>query len=334
MSESAFKYTMVRGRAALLLAAVGLFGWASAGWAQDCDPRAFMIQNITSIQQSGETELAFVLTSNREEFESVKKSGGLGGSYGLISGSANYDEAKQKAEQIAQSIKFDYHQSYASSVFLQAISPVAAAAYSDCLNKNRETPGLALWFEKAEGDFVTLRAFWVGKDVTKGTAQYDEDPIVSGGTVVAKPTTWTKAKAEKIVVKRNAGEDLFVSLDVGGETNSVIVVKSPPAVEWQQVSVTNLTPMQACSHGPNPGCSAGQASQCIDATHPGGRFVDNTWAITNGTSSDPARYTEAYDKKGPSKVCVKIAQNTGGCEVNQCATGQLTAVETYPTIAK
>lgn len=118
--------------------ALAMFTWAAGAQAENCDPREFMIQNITSIQQSGETELAFVLTSNRQEFERVKKSGGLAGSYGLISGSANYDEAKQKAEQIAQSIKFDYRQSYASSIFLQAISPIAANAYSECLNKNRD----------------------------------------------------------------------------------------------------------------------------------------------------------------------------------------------------
>lgn len=323
---------MARYAIAVLLA-VGMFHWEAEAQAQECDPRAFMIQNISSIQQSGETELAFVLTSTREEFDNVKKSGGLSGAYGLISGSANYDEAKQKAEHIAQSIKFDYRQSYASSIFLQAISSEAASAYSDCLNKNRETPGLALWFEKMEGDYVTLRSFWVGRNVNQPTAEYDEDPVVGGGEIVAQPRTWTKAKAEKIVVKRMPGEDLFVSLAVGGETNSVIVVKAPSAVLWQQVPVTAPTPMQACSHGPNPGCSAGQAQQCIDATRPGGRFVDNTWAITNRTSSDPSRYSEVFDKRGQSKICATMTQSTGACEVSQCAVGQLTAVETYPTVA-
>ncbi|CAD7036186.1 hypothetical protein RHAB21_02493 [Pseudorhizobium halotolerans] len=323
---------MARLSVALLM--VGMLMWTVEAHAQECDPRSFMIQNISSIQQSGETELAFVLTSSREEFETVKKSGGLAGSYNLISGSANYDEAKQKAEQIAQSIRFDYRQSYASSIFLQAISPLATAAYSECLNKNRETPGLALWFEKMEGDYVTLRAFWIGRNVNLATAEYDEDPVVGGGEIVAQPRTWTKAKAEKIVVKRTPGEDLFVSLAVGGETNSVIVVKSPPAVLWQQASVTAPSPMQACSHGPNPGCSAGEAKQCVDATRPGGRFVENTWAITNRTTSDPSTYGENFEKRGSSKICVTMTQGTGACEVTQCAVGQLTAVETYPTVAE
>ena len=318
------------------LAVVGLSGWAFTGSAGECDLRTFIIQNITSIQQSRETELAFVLSSNREEFDSVKKSGGLGGPYGLISGSGspNFDETRQRAEQIAQSIKFDDHQSYASSVFLQAISPVAAAAYSDCLTKNRETPGLALWFEKAEGDFVTLRAFWVGKDVTKGTAQYDADPIVSGGEVVEQPQNWVRAKSDKIVVRRNPGEDLFVSLDVDGETNSVGVVKPPPSVAWQQVAVTATEPMQACSNFASPGCSAGYATQCIYATQPGGRFLDNTWALANQESSDPARYRETFEKKSQTKICVTIMQSTRACEWYECAVGQLTAIETYPPLAQ
>lgn len=320
--------------AIIFTVAAGIVGWAALAHAEDCDPRAFMIQNITSIQQSGETELAFVLTSSRQEFDSVKKSGGLSGSYGLISGSANYDEAKQKAEQIAQSINFDYRQSSASSIFLQQISPVAAAAYSECLNKNRETQGLTLWFQKKEGDYVTLRAFWVGnKD--QATAAFDEDPVVDGGEIVAKPKAWSKAHSEKIVVKQNPGEDLFVSLAVGGETNSIIVVKAPPTVVWQQGPVSAAPPpMRACSHGPNPGCTAGQAGQCVEATHPGGRFLDDTWAVANKTSSDPSRYKEKFEKKGLGKVCVTIEQDTGACEVNQCAGGVLTATETYPRVAK
>jgi hypothetical protein len=89
------------------LVAIVSLGATSFAARADCNPRDFMVRDVKSIQQSGETELAFVLTSTEEEFNNAKKGGSASGAYGLISGSANYQEAQDKARRIAQAVKFD-----------------------------------------------------------------------------------------------------------------------------------------------------------------------------------------------------------------------------------
>ena len=55
-----------------------------------------------------------------------------------------------------------------------------------------------------------------------------------------KPATWTKGKTEEILVKRNGNEDFYLSLRVGGESKSFVIVKDPPTVTWVK------TPVMTC----------------------------------------------------------------------------------------
>ncbi|MDA9399709.1 MULTISPECIES: hypothetical protein [Bradyrhizobium] len=316
---------------AMCASAVALFAFTNYAEAQ-CDPRAFLVQEMKDIRATGETELAFVLTASQEEFDQAKKSGALSGSYGLISGSGSYAEAKEKAVRIAQATKFDYRSSYATSYFSQTYSARAIAAYESCLN--HKSAGLPIWLRSREGDFLTFEAFWVGRNLDDANANYDAPPLVKGGTLVSKPEKWTQGKTEQIVIERTGNGDVFLQLKVGGETNSKVIVRDPPQVVWDTQPVTSDTVMKTCSHGPNPGCSAGQVGDCIHPKHPGGYFVQKTRSVTQFSSSDPGRYSEQYDQDTPAKVCVKITQSTGACEVTQCAQGRLTANETFPRAAE
>ncbi len=119
--------------------------------ATDCDPRVFMVQDVQAIQESGETELAFVLTATEQEFDKAKS--GAGASlYGLLS--LNYQEAQEKARAIAQATKFDYKSSYAASYFSQTLSPTALQAYVQCLNHDNGSPGLRLWLNADRETFL------------------------------------------------------------------------------------------------------------------------------------------------------------------------------------
>jgi hypothetical protein len=296
-----------------------------------CDPRAFLVQEIKDIRATEDTELAFVLTATREEFDAAKQSGALTGSYGLISGSGSYAEAKEKAVRIAQATKFDYRSSYAASYFSQTLSPRALAAYENCLN--RRSAGLPIWLSRRDGDYLTFNAFWVGKNPDDAKASYDAPPLVDGGSLVSKPETWTQGKTEQIVIKRAGNNDVFVQLKVGGETGSRVIVKDPPQVTWDTQPVTSDTVMRACSNGPNPGCGAGQVGDCIFPKRPGGYFVPRSRSVTQFSSSSPGKYGEQFEDS-PSKVCVRITQSTGACEVTQCAQGRLMAIETFPKAAE
>ena len=296
----------------------------------DCSPRDFMIQDVESIEQRGETELAFVLTATQQEFDSAKKSGSLGGAYKLISGSANFQEAKERARMIAQATKFDFKHSYASNYFAQSLSEKARDAYVACLEKDKERPGLKLWFEEANGDYLTFSAFWVGRDTGIAVADYDTDPLIDGGSIVSHPTTWVKGKTEQVVVKRSGNSDLFLNLKVGGQVASIVVVKEPPAVTWRSKQVVSPKLIRTNSHGPNPGCTAGRVTDCIYPTMPGGYLVPKTATMTEGSTTDPRHYSQSFYIDTPEKVCVEMTQGTGACQTTHRAHGRLEALEKYP----
>src|SRR5262249_17227915 len=146
----------------------------------DCNPRDFV--EITDIQRTAETELAFVLTASQQEYDRIKSGGSSGGAFGLISGSANYQEAQDRASAIADATKFDYRSSYATNYVSQHIAP--PRGYMACLEQERAAPGLRLWLNDREGDYLLFRAFWVGSDSSVPTAGYDAQPSVDGGMLI------------------------------------------------------------------------------------------------------------------------------------------------------
>jgi len=296
----------------------------------DCNPRDFV--EITDIQRSPETELAFVLTASQHEYDRIKSRGGLVGTYGLISGSKTFQEAQDRARAIAQATKFDYRSSYATNYFSQHLAP---AGYLECLEKDKVAPGLRLWLNRREGDFLFFGAFWVGSDSSVATAEYDVKPLVDGGKIISSPPSWTKGKTEELVVKKEVDDqDVFLNLRVGGQSKSIVIVKEPPRVVWNTTPVKSPLLMRTGSHGPNPGCSAGQVSDCIYPTRPGGAFVPGSRAITERSSSDPSTFGEDFYIDRPNQVCVKMTQSTGACEVSQSAQGRLMALERYPEAAE
>jgi hypothetical protein len=314
-------------RTSSFLVAIAALGATSIDAKAECSPRDFLVKDVVAIQQSGETELSFVLTSTEMEFNAAKQNAGAS-LYGLLG--LTYGAAQERARQIAQATKFDYRSSYAASYFSQTLAPTAVAAYVACLQGDRETPGIKLWLDSRQGDYLTFGAFWVGSDISIPTAKYDAPPLVDGGTVVSMPDAWFKAKSEQIVVKRNGNNDMFVSLKVGGQSRAQVIVKDPPAVAWYTTQTASPRLMRASSSGPNPGCSAGVATDCIIPTKPGGSFVPKSAAVTERTSNDPSTYGEAFYIDTPGQICVRMTQSTGACEVSHTATGRLSAIERYP----
>jgi hypothetical protein len=300
-----------------------------------CDVRSFMVNNITSVQKSSETELAFVLTASKEEYEKAKTdlshSGSWLGGYGLFDDKGTYEQAQDKARKIAQAINFDYSNSYASSYFTQQVSGAALDAYVQCLNRN--APGLQMWLSGRTGDFFKYEAFWVGANTTQGVGKLEGKPTYSGVEVVSLPDTWVKGNAQNIVLKRTGNVDFYFGLKVAGQNNAVFAVKDPPNVKWSTATVASARPLSASSHGTGENCSGGQDSDCIYPTHPAGHFVAGT-RTTNVKSSDPGHYGEKFDPDRPDQICVKITQSTGDCQQTGVASGRLQAIETYPEAAQ
>lgn len=303
--------------------------WGSQSNAQ-CDPRTFVVQNTVAYQISAETELSFVLTATKEEFDRAKAGGAMSGTYGLISGSADYAQSRERAQRIAQSIRFDTSSSYALNYFAQTTSDIWANAYIACLGDN--SPGLNIWLDKKQGDFLTFNAIWVGNDTALGSATLDAEPVVFGGQLIDVPMTWTKGEVQTVVVRRDGNQDVYLGLDVGGKPGSAVVVRDPPRWEWVNQVVVADRLMSATSSYSNP-CTAGEDTSCIYPMH-GGLFRTETAVISDLSSSDRSNYSQVFEQLSPHQICVRITQSTGACQFRQTASGRLSALEEVPVASE
>jgi hypothetical protein len=303
--------------------------FASIETKADCNPRDFVVQDVKNIQLTPEIELAFVLTATEHEFNKAKQGGATSGGYGLIWGAANYQEAQEKARRIAEATKFNSAGAYAFSYLSQTLSSSALNSYESCLESDRDKPGLTVWLNSKQGDYFTFKAFWVGMNAEVPVAR-NATERVDGGRIVAKPNVWVRGKIEEIVVKRNVNDDILLELTVDGEVRSYVLVKDPPPVIWKSRPVISERLMRAGTRGANPGCSAGQANDCIYPRQPGGSFVPGSAGIIERLTSDPSKYNEQFSMNTPAQICVTITQSTGACETTQSAQGRLTAIERFP----
>src|SRR5262249_16060285 len=140
--ERRIKMARATAAAVQFVSAVALLVAASAARA-DCNIKDFIVQDTVSIQQNRSTQLAFALTSTESQYDSAKTNMGGGVDvFGLFSGNLTYGQAKERARQIAQATKFDYQTSYASNYLSQTVSGKALDDYVQCLETDKNAPGL------------------------------------------------------------------------------------------------------------------------------------------------------------------------------------------------
>ena len=298
--------------------------------AVSCDIRDFIVNDITSVSQSSQTELAFILTSSESEFNKAKEHGILD-VFDLFS--LGYNQAKSKAQQIAESINFDSKSSYAESYFSQTIDPSAIQAYEECLT--HDTPGMYIWLSSRQGNYYTFKAFWVGDNTLQQIGKYDIKPsVTSPAKLIYYPEQWTKGVDNDIIVESNGKNDFLLLTEVSGKLGKFVIVHDPPNFSWRTKPVVSKNLLHAVTHGPNPGCSAGSAKDCIYPDEIGASFIPSTVAMVDSYTSDPSGYSNPFYKDSSVQVCVKMTQNTGACEAPQSAQGRLTALEKYPVADK
>jgi hypothetical protein len=296
----------------------------------DCSIKDFIVQDVVSIQQSGATQLAFVLTATESEYQRAKTTLAEGADvFGLFFRDLTFGQAKERARQVAQATKFDY--SYAANYLSQTVSGRALDNYVQCLETDKNGPGLRLWIHKREGEYFTIRGFWIGANTNSLEAKYDALPILDGARLIGAPEIWIRAKTEEFVIKREGNNGFYLNMKVGGETKTIVVVADPPNVVWVRELVISPKKLSAASSNGNP-CTGATDSDTIYPLHPGGYFVPNSRTINHSTT-DEGHYAENFVVDKPDQVSVVMSQSTGACEHRQVASGQLQAVETYPQAA-
>jgi hypothetical protein len=311
--------------------AMGLVLLSFSPASSECDPIDFMVQDVQHITVSDEVEIAFLMTATKEQFDSARKSMGAGGAFGRISGNANYGEAKQRAVKEAKATKFDYSRSYYINFLSRQLSPRAAQMYSDCLEKDKERPGLRLWFSKQEGEFFFLKAFWVGGVEVDGIGRYDDEPVLEQLTLVRKPGVWPKGKTQEILVKKARDVDALISLSVGGQTKSLVLPKEPPRIVMQSRAITSGKTMKAAStRRSKTVCPSGTDSDCIIPQNPNGSLVPGSGGVTDLQSLDARMASYKVTTDTPERICITFTVATGACEFRNEGSARLVATERFP----
>jgi hypothetical protein len=180
----------MRGLLSCLMIAV----FATLAEAKDeCNPLDFV--DALDVQQSPETELAFVLTANQAQYDRVQSSAGSRGNYGLISTSTSFQQAQDRARLIAQATRFNYQNYYANNYLAQHTTNLE---YMKCLQQDVTTPGLRVWLNHREGDYLFFSAVWVGLGPLATTAELDSPPFIDGGTILSSQRCGLKEQLKKL----------------------------------------------------------------------------------------------------------------------------------------
>lgn len=296
-----------------------------------CDPMAFMVRDPQSIQWNETIEIAFVLAATKDQFNEAKKMGATV-QYGLIGGSATYEEARAIAMKVAQVVKFNNTRSYYVNFLSQQLSGRVQEEYAQCL-KGQQGEGVFMWLDKREGEFVFINAFWVG-DQAKAIGEYDREPrVVPENTlIVEKPSKWLKGKTEQLILKKSPDVEAFVSFSVSGQQGRFVVVRDPIPITMATQEVIGSKLMASSFHVSGSVCGGGSAEDCVTPKKPGGYLVRGSGRLKDFSARiiSSAGFTVTVDT--PDRVCVRLTVSTGACEARNSGEGVVTAIERYPEV--
>jgi hypothetical protein len=307
----------------------------------DCNITDFIVLQPTTIHWTDDLKLSFLLTANKEQYDSVRKSWGASGSYGLYSGSLDYNDARDAALKESQTRKFDYSDKQLLDYSAQRLSGELLDKYSECLEKDKQTPGLRMWVaERQSNVFYTIKAFWVGNEGQGRGKQ--KSLVVDGASLVQKPdSSWPSAIVEDIYVKKpSPAQDAFVSLNVEGKTKTLFLPGERPDPETDVVFYKPDDPRAQPKIGISSGGSDKQDEWCQYRTSSGCVYPDNKpgayLEAGSGHLVDEQRI--AADRVGwkvtvdtPRQICIQVWASTGDCRVSVSITGRPAANERYYT---
>jgi len=305
----------------------------SAAAEEQCDPAKFLFDDRSNVVWTEQLKLSFILTSTKEQYDNTRKSWASSGGYGLYYGSLDYDEAKNAASKEAQSRKFDYSQSDYLNYSEQHLSQTGAKAYSDCLDHLQRGPGLSMWVASRDHNIYTIRAIWVG-DQKEGQGK-ERAFSMNNATLIQKPDTWTKGDPKDIVVERRSrDQDARVSMNVSGQTKTVILLADEP--EPRKSVVTGKRVIGISSGGSDKQdewCQLRTDSDCVYPDkdkpnaylEPGSGHLEEQGSTGGGVGVKILRDT-------PEEICVQVWASTGDCRVSVSIHGRPAATERYTPV--
>ena len=201
--------------------------------------------------------------------------------------------------------------------------------YSACLEMDKSTPGLRIWLSKRQGDFFTLRAFWVGGTEGQGEGRVVGEPKVKNVEIIELPTVWPRGTPQSIVISKTSNNDAYFSLNVDGKQQTYIILHDPPpalpvashVISGQKIEVENEHSEGTCKGVKKQGCVTPQT--------PGGFLVPGSGVLTDFSMARPDEYKQTVEVNRPEQICISLLVTTSDCPKTNRGEGVVSAIERY-----
>ncbi|MBN8990763.1 MAG: hypothetical protein J0H42_21165 [Rhizobiales bacterium] len=299
-----------------------------------CDPVQFLVSDIQNVAISDEFKTAFLHVATKDQYLKATEGGKTSMAYGAISGSLEYDKAKTSASKEAELRQYKFDRSFYMRYVTQQLSPVGADAYTKCLEQDRNSPGLRLWFSNRDGDFYTIKGFWVGQDTGKGSGELEGTPVTKGFEVIQLPKTWVKGQTLEILLQKPSDVDGVISIKVDGQQRSFVAVRDLPPIQMATNRVDSPKLVSIASGGTHDGKSPSvlprKETSCVYPSKPDRLLLVGSGSIVDGTeAAAPGTVTKALTTDSPHEICYTFTSMTGDKKVRNSISGRASALERY-----
>ncbi|MBX5216469.1 hypothetical protein HJC05_19975 [Rhizobium sp. NLR9a] len=302
--------------------------------AAECNPVDFLVQDITNVNLTDEVKTAFLLVATKEQYDRATQGGRVKLGYGDLKADIGYDQAKNSALKEASMRKYTYSRDYYVRYLSQVLSPVGGEAYAKCLEQDRQSPGLRLWLDKAEGPYYRLKGFWIGRDTTQGLGYLNDKIATRGFEVIQVDKEWTKGQTYEVVLQKQPDVDAFVSIKVGDESASYISVVPPPPLVMANAKVENPDKVGIGTGGSHDDKSEWNqpksAVRCVSPTAPGRYLLQGSGNVSElAREGTDERASWQVTKDDPNEICITFRTSTGDKKVRNKISGKAYAFERF-----
>jgi hypothetical protein len=286
-----------------LVSVLALLNWSfSAIGAHACDPLSVILRDVSDIPLNDQTRIALLLTMSLQQYDAANKA--LQGKLAYAP-DMNLVDARVTAQLDAQAAKFSHDRQYYLDYLTRFLSPRTSDEYSACILEDidKSKPGLTVWIERQQGDFLFVGAFWVGQSadvIGKHSSK------LVGLETLQEPPEWNSGVRQHFVLKKTSKEDAYASIIVAAQSAFLVVAKEPitGAIGTNVILAEKASRITSggTSDGHSPFCQARTTTGCVQPRQPGGYLVVGTGTASNVSRTGSAGFRPTQNT--PQQICI------------------------------
>lgn len=175
-----------------------------------------LVKDITTV--SATSTSAYALSRLVDQQTSTQDKAKVGATIPIdgVPVSLTSDRARRFVGKFYEQTNVNWNDATALAIVSQSLSSNAVSAYRTCIEGEHRS-GPRAYAHNATSDHVTIDVRWVAPVGAPKTAQGSIE--ITGGIPTTKlKTTWESGESSSFIVKRNKGEDIRVSINIGKES--------------------------------------------------------------------------------------------------------------------